>query len=162
MKKATTIIDEVGLFSLFEYCKSHKQFLFRSHNIELKENSDILFSDVEYLDLPLYFSNPKIYIGNEDIRKEISRRFDLKRNQKVIVIEEDGRRYFVVAFNILFQKNSYHPQETSMPIKREQPLTEERINDIRDNIESMISEKGLDYVIENVIQDTGDWIKLVE
>ncbi len=162
MKKTTTIINEVGLFSLFEYCTSHNQFLFRSHNSELKENSDILFADVEYLDLPLCFSNPKIYIGNQEVRKEILEKCDLKKHQKVIVIEENGRKYFVVAFNALFQKNSFHFQETSMPIKREQPLTKERIKEISNDIDLMISEKGLDYVIENVIQDTGDWIKLVE
>ena len=93
MKKTTTIIDEVGLFSLFEYCTSHNQFLFRSHDSELKENSDILFSDVEYLDLPLCFSNPKIYVGNEECRTEILEKFDLKKHQKVIIIEEDGRKY---------------------------------------------------------------------
>lgn len=161
MNKTTTCIDVVGKFSLFEYCTSHNQFLFRSHNIELKENTDLLFSGVEYLDLPRRFDNCKIYIGNDSDRKEIQRRFDLLSNQKVIVIEANRRKYYVVAMNLLFQTNSYLPSETSMPIKREEPLTEEGIKMISENIEQLISEKGLDYVLENVIQDTGDWERLV-
>lgn len=161
MGKTISLIEEPGFFSLFEYCDSHNQILFRSHNIKSKENSDILFSNVKYLDIPLSFSNCKIYIGNEDDRSSVQQKFHLNHNQKVIVIEDDCYKYYVVAMQVLFQKNTFPPDETSMPIKREKPLTSDEILAICDEIDQLNSEKGVDYVIENVIQNTGNWKILV-
>lgn len=160
MKKTVHYIEEFGIFHLVDHTTSHNQLLYRSHNIETKENTDILFSGVTYLEMPIKLDSCKIRIGGEQEINSIRSKAELSLNSKVFVVEQKEFSHFVVADNVLIQKNNLEYHETSIPIKREQPITEEQIKEMAFEAESQIKERGLQWFLENVVQDSGDWYVL--
>ena len=114
-------------FSLIDISTTHNQFLFRSS--KEAENVDLLFQGVFYYSGAIEFSNCTIYLAKDKQDKQaffkLSNIKELDSNQNIFVIEADGNKYFIGAFRLHYQKNNLPPTETSIAIKKEEPMTEE-------------------------------------
>lgn len=159
MKSTIKIINETGSFRLIDHSISHNQFLYRSY-LESGKNKDILFAGVQYFDLPIHMNNIKITLGTEEDVRIVQSKFHHDRSGKIFIVEHDHFLGYIVADKVLIQENSYISTETSIPSKREKPLGIDEIKEMDTNIKQMIEEKGIQYVIDNIIQDTGDWVLL--
>lgn len=157
MKKTVKHIDEIGVFHMIDHSTTHNQLLYRSHKIETKENTDILFSGVTYLEIPLKLDSCAIKIGGDREYHYLKDKAELSSNKKVFVVEQKGFCHFVVADNVLIQTNGLEYHETSIPIKREAPLTIAEIQEMVTEMETQTKEHGSQWVLENIIQSTGDW-----
>jgi len=157
MKKTVQSIDEIGVFRMVDYSTTHNQILYRSHNIENKENTDILFSGVRYIELPLRLDSCKIRIGGAQEFSYLKDKIELSSNHKVFVVKQKGFSHLVVADNVLIQTNNFEYHETSIPIKRESPMTMEEIQGLVNTTETQIKEQGIQWVLENIVQSTGNW-----
>ncbi|MFT6924399.1 MAG: hypothetical protein ACJA1C_003421 [Crocinitomicaceae bacterium] len=160
MKKTVQHIDEIGVFHMVDHSTTHNQILYRSHNIDTKENTDILFSGVTYSELPLKLSSCKIKIGGAQEFIYLRGKTELPLNRKVFVVEQKEFNHLVVADNVLIQTNDFEYHETSIPIKREAPLTTEEIQEMATAIETQTKERGTQWVLENIVQNTGNWYVL--
>ena len=155
MKKTIKEIKEPGTFKLIDHSITHNQLLYRG-SADSGMNKDILIEGTEYISIPIYITDFKIYKGGS-IDKEIAfKKYTTRGCDKVFVIEENGHKHYVIAHRILTQENDYEGFETSIPIKRDQPLTSDDILELAIKIKGEIENKGFQFEIDEYIQ-TGEW-----
>lgn len=160
MKKIIKEIIGSGFFKLIDYSISHHQFLYRGQS-NSGLNKDILISGCEYLSIPIYLDDFKIYKGNSLDKEIIFKKYNSQGDRKVFTVEEkNGLKHYLVADRILTQENDYEELETSIPIKREKPMTTKDIQELADKIKSDFVNKGMQFVIDEYIQ-TKEW-KILE
>ncbi|MEZ4886450.1 MAG: hypothetical protein R3E32_17065 [Chitinophagales bacterium] len=155
MKRTIEEIKESGTFRLIDHSITHNQFLYRG-SADSGINKDILIEGAEYLSIPIYLTDFKIYKGGFKDEEITFKKFTSRGACNVFVIEENGYKHYVVAHRILIQENDYEALETSIPIKREQPLTSDDIQELANKIKGEIDNKGPQFVIDEYIQ-TGEW-----
>ncbi len=115
-----------GFASLFDYCISHQQLLFRSSYSENGKhyNTDFLFEGVYYLQTVTNFSNPfEIYQGDDEDKKHIA---SITQSEiysqfgfKVYVIKDKGKEYFVGAISLKIVTNDLPSDQTSIEMKKD-------------------------------------------
>lgn len=156
MKRLIEEIKGTGTFWLIDYSSSHNQFLYRGQS-KSGANKDILISGGEYLSVPTYIEDFKIYKGNSLDEEIVFKRYKPRGGKKIFVAEENkGFKHFIVADRILTQENNYAYSETSIPIKREKPITTNDIQQLADKINNDIKNKRIQFVVDEYIE-TGEW-----
>ena len=155
MKRTIKEIKESGTFKLIDHSITHNQFLYRG-NSDSKLNKDILIEGTKYISIPIYITDFKIYRGGPKDEEIVFNKYKPLEGDKVFVIEENGHKHYVVAHRILFQENDYEDLETSIPIKREQPITSDDIQEFTNKIKGEIENKGIQFMIDEYIQ-TDEW-----
>lgn len=156
MKRLIKEIIGTGTFKLIDHSISHNQFLYRGQSSS-GSNKDILISGSEYLSIPIYLDDFKIYKGSSLDKEIVFKKYDYRGQDKIFVVEEkNGFKHYLVADRILTQENDYTGLETSIPIKREKPMTTNDIQELADKIKNEINSKGIQFVVDEYIQ-TGEW-----
>lgn len=105
--------------------------LFRHSDLEEGINHDIIFEGVEYFAAPLCFDLLGFKLKSDEEELEVKMPF---LPSKIVYIEHVMGRGIVVLRRVLYQVNQLMPTETSIPIKREKPLTVDDINKIRQEV----------------------------
>jgi len=159
MKNKIDRIIEKGSFHLIDHSITHNQFLYRSF-VKSGLNRDILISGVRYISIPISIQDFQIYKGGKKEFETVRSKFNPNHEINIFVIEQNGVKHFVVADRILIQENEFKEFETSIPIKREKPLSEEDILNLANKTNLENKEKGVKFVIDNYIQ-TDEW-KILE
>ena len=146
-------------FTLIDFSTSHNQFLYRSSkNEKFNRNIDILFEGVSFMQLPLNLYGFEIVLGNKNDYKELKKivpDLDSYSHKKMIVLQNNLIKNFCLADRISYQENDLEALETSIPIKTEEPLSDE---DILKMIEEA-SEKGADFLMQKY--NKNDWTKIL-
>ncbi len=158
MENIVEKIDKKGIFKLMDHSISHTQILYRGLT-KANTNIDILFTDVEYFEIPTNLENCKIYRGTKKDIDYVNTKYDGAGFGSVFVVEEKKFKHFIVAVNVLIQENNYNWSETSIPIKREKEMNKEEMMNFMTNIQRLTKEKGSQYIIDNFIQNS-DWKSL--
>lgn len=102
-------LEYEGFFKLIDTSTTHNRLLYRRFMSEhIKENVDIEFSGVVFVQLPFLVESPKIYKGTEQNHIELRNSYkeDLIPNRdKLFVIESKGGKYFIICNRITISKN---------------------------------------------------------
>ena len=93
MKNTVDKIEEKGIFKLMDHSISHTQILYRGLTKE-NSNIDILFTDVEYFEIPTNIENCKIYRGTKIDIDYINTKYQRTGFGNVFVIEEKKFKHF--------------------------------------------------------------------
>lgn len=114
-------LDEFyGHFNILDYRLSLGLLLLRATNVVDEEpvNTDILFYDVSFIEIPHQFDNIRIEEGNEDDFTYVRDKcwFTLYREfSTVFVLHTAGKRYYVAAANYQVNINNMIPLSSSIP-----------------------------------------------
>lgn len=108
-----------GHFRIFDYFVSHSQLLLRCSETDDQRciNTDILFEGVEYIELPTFFEDPTLSLGNKDDLEAAAKRSSqpfVPELQQVFVVQAQQQRYLVVAVSLEVSRNELPPLESSI------------------------------------------------
>lgn len=105
-------------FRLWDARVSHDQLLLRSpRDRNHARNVDIRFADVRYLDLPTMFDRVVIAVASgDDISRASERVGEPVPPERVFVFAIEGRRYLVVASDMIVEENDLDLFETSLVV----------------------------------------------
>lgn len=115
-------------FVLYDASPTHLQVLFRSFPTHpSKENLDILVQGVTFLQIPSTIKGMSIEVKKrEDLGHfELEVGLKFKPDNKLFVITEKAKKYYIVAEKISYQRNQL--TDTSLPIKLESSEDVERL-----------------------------------
>ena len=95
-------------FKVWEYRVSHKQLLLRRPKAtDLAKNLDVMFSNVQYMDLPSVLSDLEIEEPNQDdIAFAESRAGKAVKGNQVFVLKSNNRRHVIVAGDAVVRESS--------------------------------------------------------
>jgi hypothetical protein len=96
-------------FKVWEYRVSHKQLLLRRPKAtDSSKNLDVMFSNVQYMDLPSTLPDLEIEEPNKDDIAFAESRAGKKalKNDKVFVLKSDNRRHVIVAGDVAVRESS--------------------------------------------------------
>lgn len=103
-------------FKMWDFYITHSQLLLRSHKtVTHPKNIDIIFGDVDYVELPTILSGfAFVEAGPEDHRKAEQVMNGPVAAHRVFAIETKGRRYLVIAGGMVVQENELMMRESSL------------------------------------------------
>jgi len=94
-------------FSLWYYTVSHRQALIRSVGKDGKENIDIYFGDVHYIDIPTTIDGLEIRDPSDSDKEYISHKIgDLMADLKITVLEHNMQKFYVVSSIVKINRNT--------------------------------------------------------
>jgi hypothetical protein len=138
-------------YHLLDCSPSHNQLLFRSYDSKNGVNHDLLFEGVDFIAMPLCFH----LIGiKQKTNVQLPESVVLHPHTKTLCLEFENGEGFVRLYRISYQVNSLPPTETSIPIKREKPLTHEDIMEIAEAV------KRSGYEEWQKLHSKNDWKKI--
>lgn len=113
-------------FVLYDASPTHLQVLFRSFPTHpSKENLDILVQGVTFLQIPSTLKGISIEVKQSEDLGYLGLGLKFEPDNKLIVITEKEKKYYIVAEKISYQRNQL--ADTSLPIKLESPGNVERL-----------------------------------
>jgi len=115
-----------GKFRIIDFSISHKILLLRTSTISeingeiIVNNTDIFFAPTAYMELPTYFTDIKLYLGEELDWEYIQNKIPdlISPFHKLFVIMTNDVKYYVLASRVEIQTNNLPPLETSIGLKR--------------------------------------------
>jgi len=115
-----------GKFRIIDFSISHKILLLRTSIISeingeiIVNNTDIFFAPTDYMELPTYFTDIKLYLGEELDWEYIQNKIPdlISPFHKLFVIMTNDVKYYVLAGRVQVMENNLPPLETSIGLKR--------------------------------------------
>jgi hypothetical protein len=111
-EEAIAKYSSAELFKIWDYHVSHQHLLLRSpHTRERKEDIDVVFSNVGYLELPSHFhgillSTPPDTETLAGIKRRAGQEFS--RESRLFTLESGGREFYVVAGGAIVHVHNAH------------------------------------------------------
>ena len=108
-----------GFFEILDYRLSHRLLLIRSTNIvnETPVNTDIIFVEVYFLEVPTCFENISIELANEAEYNYVQSKHCfpvVQQYDKVFKIKTNNKEYFIGCWEYRIETNNLLPLETSI------------------------------------------------
>ena len=105
-----------GLFKLIDSSTTHNRLLYRrfiSEHQNFKENIDIEFSGVSFMQLPFLIDSPKLFKGEESDYIKLANNYKkelIPNKDKLFVISSESVQYFIVCNSNSFNVKDYEPE----------------------------------------------------
>lgn len=134
-----------GTFSLIDLSTTHNQILFRRFGE--KNNIDLLFEGVSYIDVPWSFANPEFEtLANKPESKTFLSDSVDNVNKKFVSMNCAEGTFFVLLKRILICENNYIGDSTSIPSEIDPDGEKERVDAFMKALEDGVENPELEVV----------------
>ena len=104
-------------FTVFDFFISHSQLLIRSSkNDENKSNIDIVFFDVKFIQLGIYYNGLRLKLRKGDIPPTIAKEYLTDEECNLFEIESKDEKAYVIAGLVHIYENSLDFNESSLGV----------------------------------------------